>query len=136
MDDIAAEYETTKPRVLEDATTDPMPQQLATTLEMWMWKCNNSDEIKKVQEKAYCCSNADALIPLRIEEEIFHALAPKGKALDARYRFIQNAFMKGCQPIANAWQKVITAITHLHRHRGKENPFLAVTPKFSLDMLQ
>ena len=136
MDDITAQYETTKPQVLEDATTDLMPQQLATTPQTWMWKRYKSNEIKKVQEKARRCSNADVLIPLKIEEEIFHALAPKGKALDARYRFIQNVLMKGYQPIANAWQKIITAITHLQRYRGKDNPFLAITQEFSLDMLQ
>ena len=136
MDAIAAEYEGTKPRVLEDATTDPMPQQLASTLETWMWKRYNTDEIKKTQEKARRCKNADALIPLRIEEEIFHALSQRGRAVDARYHFIQNALMKGCQPIANVWQKIITGITHLQRHRQDDNPFLVITPDFSLDINQ
>ena len=38
IDAIAAEYELTKPRVLKDSTTDPMPQPLADTLETWFWK--------------------------------------------------------------------------------------------------
>ena len=136
MQAIAKEYEDCKPRVLEDCTTDPMPGPLASTLETWMWKKYNTDEIKKAQEKARRCSNATALIPLKIEEEVFYALDNKGKALDARYRFIQNALMKGCQPIANAWQKIITGITHMQRHRKDDDPMISLTPDFFIDIMQ
>ena len=136
MDAIATEYELTKPKILEDSTTDPMPQPLADTLETWFWKRYNTEEIKKAQEKAHRCNNATALIPLKMEEEVFHALDARGKTIDARYRFIQNAMMKGCQPIANVWQKIITGITHMQRHRKDDNPFLNFTPDFAVDIMQ
>ena len=136
LDKIKAEYETTKPRVLEDVTTDPIPHQLMSTLETWMWKCYNSDEIKAAQEKARRPNNATALIPLKMEEEVFHALNPRGRAFDAKYRFIQNALMKGIQPIAIVWSKVINAITSLQSYRGDDNPFLMIMPKLSLNLLQ
>ena len=74
LDKIKAEYEATKPRVLEDVTTEPIPHQLASTLETWMWKRYNSDEIKAAQEKARRSNNATVLIPLKMEDEIYHAL--------------------------------------------------------------
>ena len=136
MQAIAANYEETKPRVLEDVTTDSIPQCLADTLETWMWKRYNTDEIKRLQEKAHCPSNATALIPLKIEEEIYYALDKRGKAVNACHRFIQNALGKGCQPIAIVWSKIITAITHLQRYRQDGNPYLMVTPNYSLDLQQ
>ena len=58
----------------------------------------------------------------------------KGKTLDAKYRFIQNAVVKACRPIA--WPKIIQALTVLQRYRGDKNQFLTVTPKLSLDLQQ
>ena len=133
MEALVAEYEDTKPCVLEDATTDPMNPQLAATLETWLWCRYNSDEIKKTQEKAHRPGNANALIPLKIDEEVFHALNPECRTVDTCYRFIQNAMIKGCQPIANV---IITAITHLHHYRGTDNPFLQITPEHSIDIMQ
>ena len=133
---IVAEYEDTKPRQLEDVTTDPIPQPLADTLKTWMWKHYNADEIKKLQEKARRPKNVDALIPLKIKEELFQAISPRGKIVDARYRYIQNALAKGCQPIAMVWAKIIQAFTALQRYRKDKNPFLMVTPDLSLDLNQ
>ena len=56
--------------------------------------------------------------------------------MDARYRFIQNALGKGCEPLAIVWSKIITAITHLQRYRQDDNPYLMVTPNYSLDLQQ
>ena len=136
LDELYAEYESTKPRVLEDVTTDPIPHQLAATLETWMWKRYTSDEIKQVQEKARRPSNATALIPLKMEEEVFHAMSARGKTVDSKYRFIQNALVKGCQPIAMAWSKIIQAVTVLQKYRGDDSPFVTVTPKLSLNLQQ
>ena len=44
--------------------------------------------------------------------------------------------MKGAQPIAIVWSKVINAITSLQTYKGDDNPFLMVTPKLSLNLLQ
>ena len=51
MAEIIADYEDTKPKHLEDITTDPISQPLADTLKIWWWKKYNSEEIKKLQEK-------------------------------------------------------------------------------------
>ena len=52
LDELYVEYESTKPQVLKDVTTDLIPHQLASTLETWMWKHYTSDEINQVHEKA------------------------------------------------------------------------------------
>ena len=51
MDNIAAEYETTKPHVLQDATTDPMPQQLATTRKLGCGKGTTQMKSKQYKRK-------------------------------------------------------------------------------------
>ena len=71
-----------------------------------------------------------------MEEEVYHVMSTRGKTVDSKYRFIQNALVKSCQPIAIAWSKIIQALTVLQKYRGDDSPFVSVIPKLSLNLHQ
>ena len=113
MQQLLQEYQSSKPKYLEDPTTDPIPDPLANTLETWFWSIYSKDEVKAELGKTSRPLNADALIPTRINEAVFRALAPAGLSRDLPCRFIQNAFMKASQPFAKVWSTLIALENHL-----------------------
>ena len=135
LEAIVCNYEITK-NFLEDTVMDPLPEKLCSILSYWMWQKYSPDEIKNLQDKARCPQNAEALIPLKIEEELFMAIAQKGKTSDTPWKFVQNAMVKGMQLLAIIWSKVILALTALQCHRQSTNTVLYVSPDFTLDLQQ
>ena len=113
MDDLMHEYDSSKPKYLEDPTTDDIQPQLANILETWFWSVYSKDEVKAELQKPVRPANALALIPTKINESVFRSLDKAGIQKDMTCRFIQNAFMKATQPIALAWSSVISLENHL-----------------------
>ena len=106
--DLLDEYEATKPKYAQDFTTSDISQKLAPILERWFWSYYSSEEVKAELEKARRPKNCPALIPPKINEEVYrsilHTPAP-GKDLPSR--FVHNAFMKAAQPVAVVWATLI-----------------------------
>ena len=97
---------------------DPIPELLTKILESWFWGHYSSTEIKNEQDKTRRPSNADAVIPVQINEELYHSISPDGKFLDRPFRYIQNALGKGAQPLVSVWYKIIQCQNILK----KQNP--------------
>ena len=113
MQEILDEYQSTKPKYLEDPVTSPIPDALANMLETWFWSVYSKDEVKAELSKPLRPSNASALIPTKINEAIFRSLSPQALSKDMPSRFIQNAFMKSSQPFALVWNTLIQLENHL-----------------------
>ena len=107
MKELLDGYDTAKPRYLEDKTTDPIHDGLAKLLQTWFWTPFTTDEVKDLLLKPLHPSNAEALIPCRINEPVFYNLLGGGVNKDQPVRFIQNALVKACQPLASAWATII-----------------------------
>ena len=79
-------------------------------------------------------SDAQALIPLKIEEDLYHAIAPLGKALDTPFRYVQNALGKGLQPLATVWYKVIKCQPTLQKINPDENTTIDIALGLHFDL--
>ena len=113
MQELMQEYQSSKPKYLEDPTTDDLPEPLAKTLETWFWSVYSKEEVKAELAKPLRPANAPALIPTRINEAVFRSISAQGLSHDMPSRFIQNAFMKAAQPISIVWSKLIALENHL-----------------------
>ena len=109
-------YDQAKPRYLEDKTTGPIHDGLARLLENWFWTPFTTDEVKDLLLKPVRPSNADALIPCRINEAVFYNILGGGANKDQHLRFVQNAFVKACQPLALVWSKLIQVENFFNSH--------------------
>ena len=112
MQQLLLEYQSSKPKYLEDPTTDAIPDPLVQILQTWFWSVYSKDEVKTELGKTLRPQNADALIPTRINEAVFRALSASGLSKDLPCRFIQNAFMKASQPFASVWAKLVAIENH------------------------
>ena len=133
MQEIMQEYETTKPKYLEDPTTAPIQPPLAQMLETWFWSVYSSDEVKTELCKPLRPSNASALIPTKIRsnEAIFRSLSVQALSKDMPSRFIQNAFMKSTQPLAIVWDTLIQLENFLKSN--KQSLSFKLSNSFSVD---
>ena len=113
MQELMKEYAASKPKYLEDLTTDSIQAPLAQLLQTWFWTVYSKDEVKTELSKPLHPANADALIPPKINEAVYHSLLPAALTKDFPSRFIQNAFMKAAQPFAIVWATLIQLENHL-----------------------
>ena len=133
MEELMKDYDTSKPKYLEDPTTDEIPTPLAIILETWFWSVYSKEEVKAELQKPLRPSNANALIPTKINEPVFQSLNPAALQKDMNIRFIQNAFMKASQPFASIWATLISLETHL-KAKGSDLQF--VCDDLSIEFLQ
>ena len=133
MEELMKNYETSKPKYLEDPTTDEIPTPLAHLLETWFWSVYSKEEVKAELQKTLRPSNANALIPTKINEAVFWSLSPAAHQKDMNIRFIQNAFMKASQPFASVWATIISLENHL-KAKGSDLQF--VCDDLTIDFLQ
>ena len=133
MEELMKDYDTSKPKYLEDPTTDEIPTPLANILETWFWSVYSKEEVKAELQKPLRPSNANALISTKINEAVFRSLNPAALQKDMNIRFIQNAFMKASQPFASVWATLISLETHL-KAKGSDLQF--VCDDLSIDFLQ
>ena len=118
LQDLMREYEASKPKYLEDPTTTDIAAPLATLLQTWFWSIY-SKEVKNELAKPLRPSNANALIPTKINEAVFRSLQPAALTKDLPSRFIHNAFMKASQPFVVVWSTLIKRETFL---KSQNNP--------------
>ena len=113
MLELMQEYESSKPKYMEDPTTTDIQDPLASLLETWFWNIYAKDEVKTELAKPLQPGNANALIPTRINEAVFRSLNPAALTKDLPCRFIHNAFMKASQPFAIVCSTLIALENHL-----------------------
>ena len=118
LQEMIDDWEVTKPKYLEDPTTNPIQAPLAPMLETWFWSVYSNEEVKAELSKTSRPVNSPALIPTKINEAIFRSLNPQALNKDMPLRFIQNAFMKASQPVAVVWDMLIQIENHLKANRA------------------
>ncbi len=119
MQAILAQYESQHSQKLLDHTTGSITPELAKVLEKWFYGSYTSDEIKTRVETIFRPQNAAALIPCRINDEVYNRLTADVKAADKELRYINNAVAKAAQPLAVLWDAVIKAIEIRKTHDPK-----------------
>ena len=113
MEELINEWKSSQPKYLEDPVTTAIPPPLAKTLETWFWSVYSKEEVKAELSKTVRPENAPALIPTRINEAVFRSLKSHALSKDMPCRFIQNAFMKGTQPLVIVWETLIQLENYL-----------------------
>ena len=129
-------YNSTKPKALANLLTDPIPEPLTKIPESWFWGHYSSTEIKAEQVKTKCPANATALIPVQINEELYHSISPDGKFLDRPFRYIQNPLGKGAQPLVSVWYKIIQCQSALKKQNPDKSAILTVGPNLEVDFAE
>ena len=76
-------------------------------MEKWFHGYVAPSEIKRLQEKAERPSNANSLKPVKINAELYYAIASEGVQQDKPLSYIGQAITKGCQPLASLWNTLI-----------------------------
>ena len=86
---------------------EPMNENLAKWLNVW-WRQNYSpQDAKKLSEMVERPENCDALLPVRINAEVYFDLAKKTLKMDACTKYIEAMLCKGAQPLAEVWNEAV-----------------------------
>ena len=109
LDVLLAKYAACGPQEEPDPTTAPILDSLAGQLNKWFHGYVAPSEIKRLQEKAELPGNATALKPIKINAELYYAIASDGVQQDKPLSYIGQAITKGCQPLADLWNTLVDA---------------------------
>ena len=130
---LKTELDKTKPKVLADPVTDPIPQLLADTLETWFWSHYTKEEVKAELLKSVRPKNANACIPVKIDQEVYRALKSLGHAMDTPNRYIQNALGKGMLPLISVWATILKCETALKKYNPDKSTEIQITLSLTID---
>ena len=108
VDVLLAKYAASGPQEEPDPTTAAIMDKLVPQLEKWFHGYVAPSEIKRLQEKAERPSNANCLKPVKINAELYYAIAGDGIQQDRPVSYIGQAVAKGCQPLASLWSELVS----------------------------
>ena len=92
-----------------DPTTSAISEFLLPILETWWWQPFDKEDIKETLGLCLRPENAEVLKKVHINEEVFKRIGPKGRQADEGLRYINHALTRAAQPLALAWDQVISA---------------------------
>ena len=122
LDLLLQAYHANAPQEDPDPTTAPISEKLVPLLEKSLYGYIPPSEIKKLQEKAERPSNATAAKPVKINSELYYAIAPQGIAKDKTLGFIGHAIVKAVQPLITVWNQLVVADSAYKDQEMKKHP--------------
>ena len=111
IDILLAKYAASGPQEEPDPTTAPILDSLAPQLAKWFHGYMAPSEIKRLQDKVERPSNAPCLKPVKINAELYYAIASEGIQKDRPLSYVGQAIAKGCQPLAQLWSDLVAIDT-------------------------
>ena len=118
VDVLLAKYAASGLQEEPDPTTAAIMDKLVPQLEKWFHGYVTPSEIKRLQEKAERPSNANCLKPIKINAELYYAIAGDGIQQDRPVSYLGQAVAKGCQPLASLWSELVSIDMQVKDSKG------------------
>ena len=132
---LLTKYAAEGPQEEPDPTTTPILASLVPQLNKWFQGYVAPSEIKRLQEKVERPSNATCLKPIKINAELYYAIASEGVHQDKALSYVGQALAKAAQPLAIMWSSLVNLdVKGKDAKKVTDDTVIEITPDLTVNI--